>query len=187
MARGTMEWSPMTSARAGKTLVLLGLLGLWLARDADGFLPVLDDANLAFHEAGHVLLGLLGPVARLYGGTVGQLFFPVAVVLSFWVRRHPAGFVLGGAWLCQNLLHLARDVADAGARALPRRGDHGNDWTVLLERWGGLASDARLAGLLRGVALLGLLLLGLWTLWRWGLDRAASRRPARSLPVARLR
>ncbi len=160
----------MTSARAGKTLAVLGLLALWLARDADGYLPVLDDANLAFHHAGHALFGLLGKTARLYGGVVVQLFFPVAVVLSFWARRHPSGFVLGSAWLCQNLLHLAREVGDAQAKVLPRLGGHEHDGAALLERWGMLASDERLASLLRGGAHSGLVALALWTLWRWHLD-----------------
>lgn len=170
MALGTTEWSPMTSARAGKTLAVLGLLALWLARDADGYLTVLDDANLAFHHAGHALFGLLGPTARLYGGTAVQLFFPVVVVLSFWTRRHASGFVLGSAWLCQNVLHIAREVADARAGVLPRLGGHAHDWAAILERWGVLASDEHLASLLRGAAHSGLVVLALWTLWRWQVD-----------------
>lgn len=163
----------MTSARAGKTLAVLGLLALWLASDADGYLPVLDDANLAFHHAGHALFGLLGPTARLYGGTVVQLFFPVAVVLSFWARRYPPGFVFGSAWLCQNLLHVAREVADARARVLPRLNGHAHDWAAILERWELLAMDERLASLLRGAAHSGLVALALWTLWRWQVDSHA--------------
>jgi hypothetical protein len=177
MEFGTEEWSPMTSARAGKTLAVLGLLALWLARNPDGYLTVLDDANLAFHHAGHALFGLLGKTARLYGGPLLQFFFPVVVVLSFWGRRHSSGFVLGSAWLLQNVLHVAREVADAQARVLNRLVGHEHDWAAILERWELLASHERLASMLRGGAYSGLLLLALWTLWRWQLDSAVRARP----------
>lgn len=162
----------MTSARAGKTLAVLGLLALWLATDADGYLTVLDDANGAFHQAGHAVFGLLGKTAGLYGGPAMQLFFPVAVVLSFWVRGHPSGLALGGAWLCENLLNLAREMADARARVLPHLGGHGQDWTEILERWGLLDFDERLAAGVRAGAHLGLVLAALWTVWRWQVDSA---------------
>jgi len=95
------------------------------------------------------------------------------VVLSFWARRHPPGFVFGSAWLCQNLLNVAREVADARARVLPRLGGHTHDWAAILERWELLAMDERLASLLRGAAHSGLLALALWTLWRWQADSRA--------------
>jgi hypothetical protein len=174
----------MTSLRAGKTLAVLALLALWLATDADGYLAVLDDANMAFHQAGHAIFGLLGPAARLYGGPAMQLFFPVMVLLSFWARRHSSGFVLGWAWLCENVLNLAREMADARARVLPHLGSHGQDWTALLERWGLLESDERLAGLVRAGAHFGLVLAALWTLWRWQADSAARRSSALRGPWA---
>ena len=40
---------------------------------------IIDDANLVFHEAGHPILGLLGPTLGLYGGTLGQLAIPAEI------------------------------------------------------------------------------------------------------------
>lgn len=42
-----------------------GLLLLAVWADEDGFIPVLDHANLAFHEAGHVFFG---PASRARNG-----------------------------------------------------------------------------------------------------------------------
>ena len=43
----------------------------------------LDGVNLLFHEAGHVLLGFMGPTVQFLGGTIGQLFFPIACAVHF--------------------------------------------------------------------------------------------------------
>lgn len=59
------------------------------------FIPILDHANLAFHEAGHVFFGFLGSTLGLYGGTLGQLVFPVLDTISTFARlaqvRQPRG------------------------------------------------------------------------------------------------
>ena len=50
------------------------------------FVPVLDHANLAFHEAGHLLFRLLGETASLYGGTLMQFVFPTLTTVRFLHR-----------------------------------------------------------------------------------------------------
>jgi len=117
----------------------------------DGWVPVLDSANLAFHEAGHPLFGLLGERWMVYGGTLMQLAMPAAVVWQFHRTGHVVGKSFATVWLGENLLNIARYMADARAQVLPLvGGDH--DWTEILGRWGLLAADTRLAGLLRLVA-----------------------------------
>ena len=54
-----------------------------------GWVPILDSVNLVFHEAGHPIFGIFGDTLGLYGGTLGQLVFPVAVTVSFWRRGEP--------------------------------------------------------------------------------------------------
>ena len=59
------------------------LFVLWLmvrASTGDRFVPIVDHANLAFHEAGHLLVGLVSDRLSVYGGTFGQLVFPLAFV-----------------------------------------------------------------------------------------------------------
>ena len=53
-----------------------------------GWVPVLDSFNLALHEAGHPLVGLLSERLMVYGGTLFQLAFPLAVAWHFHRRGH---------------------------------------------------------------------------------------------------
>ena len=48
---------------------------------------LLDGVNLLLHEAGHVVFGVAGEFLHFLGGTLGQLFFPIAFVVYFWRRR----------------------------------------------------------------------------------------------------
>jgi hypothetical protein len=85
----------------------------------------LDGVNLAFHEAGHLFLGLAGQTLHFLGGTLGQLFFPVAATLRFRARgEHFSSAVYLG---------------DARAQLLPLVGGHVHDWGWLLPRVGLLA------------------------------------------------
>lgn len=129
---------------------LVALYGAWLVLFYRWHF--VDGANLLFHEAGHVLLAPFGPTLAILGGTLGQLFFPIACTVHF-LRR--ASVVEAGAavvWLGGNLLHVAVYVADARAQVLPRVGGEIHDWHWLLSRWGLLAHDAEVA---RAVHLVG--------------------------------
>ena len=132
-----------------------------------GWVPILDSANLALHEAGHPLVGLFSERLMVYGGTLFQLGFPLAVAWHFHRREHAVGVAAAGVWLGENLLNVARYVADARAQVLPLVGGGEHDWTEILSRWGMLASDVRLAGLLRLAATLVILGACVWLWRRW--------------------
>lgn len=119
---------------------------------AQGWVPLLDSANLAFHEAGHPLVGIVSNRLAVYGGTIFQLAFPVAAAWDFRRRGHAAGVAACGVWLGENLLNVARYMADARAQALPLVGGGDHDWTEIFSRWGLLAADTRVAGLTRFLA-----------------------------------
>lgn len=131
-------------------LVAVALCALWMAVDGDGYLRPLDDANLAFHEAGHIFYGLFGDTASLYGGTLGQLTFPAVAGAVFFVRRDPVGFAVCLTWFGQNLGNIARYAADARAQELPLVGGGDHDWTNILSRWSALDADHQVAGAFRG-------------------------------------
>lgn len=116
------------------------------------WVPILDSANLAFHEAGHPLLGFFSERLAVYGGTLFQLAFPAAAAWHFQRRGHAAGFAAALVWLGENLLNVARYMADARTQILPLVGGGEHDWTEILGRWGLLQADTRLAGLLRFAA-----------------------------------
>lgn len=114
----------------------------------ESWVPLLDSANLALHEAGHPLVGLFSGRLMVYGGTIFQLAFPVAAAWHFRQRRHVVGEAAALVWLGENLLNVARYMGDARAQVLPLVGGGEHDWTEILGRWGMLNWDTRLAGML---------------------------------------
>lgn len=128
----------------------------------EGWVFIVDHANLALHEAGHPIVGLFSHRLAVYGGTLFQLLFPVAVALHFRRRGEALGFAVGLIWLGENLLNVARYMADARSRILPLVGGGEHDWTEIFTRWGVLAADTRIAGL---TAFLGWLLIGATLFW----------------------
>ena len=131
------------------------LLGIhWSSRD--GWIPLLDSANLAFHEAGHPIIGAFSDRLMVYGGTIFQLAFPTVVAIHFARRGEPAGLAMALVWLGENFLNVARYMADARAQELPLVGGGEHDWTEIFLRWGVLAQDAKIASCTRwlGVALM---------------------------------
>lgn len=72
------------------------LLLIWIS--APGFVIFLDHANLMFHEAGHPFFGLFNSRLTPYGGTLGQLVFPLVLVVSFWRQGEVVSFAAGWLW-----------------------------------------------------------------------------------------
>jgi len=165
------EWRPVSTpaylaATAGVILVC------WLANTGQRWVFLLDTANLAFHEAGHPFFGLIfGENITVYGGTLGQLVFPIAAAGSFWWRRETVSFTLCVAWLFENFWNIARYMADARERVLPLVGNGEHDWTEIFLRWGALPSDTSVARFVSVLAWIGILALWAWFTWRWRQDR----------------
>ncbi len=159
------------SALALSATLAAGLALLIAASLGDRWIPIVDHANLAFHEAGHLIVGLLSSRLAVYGGTLGQLVFPVLAAIAFRRRREPVGVALGVLWTCENLLNIATYLADARTLALPLIGgmdpELAHDWREILGRFDLLAWDTRLAGLLRLIAWCGGLGASAWLVWKW--------------------
>ncbi|HNQ03161.1 MAG TPA: hypothetical protein PKH69_00970 [Thiobacillaceae bacterium] len=141
------NWRMPTTAGVAGIAVLAGYIVLARLSSEDGWVPILDSANLALHEAGHPLMGLFSQRLTVYGGTLFQLLFPALVAWHFLRRDEAAGLAVGLVWLGENLLNVARYMADARARVLPLVGGGEHDWTEIFSRWGVLAADTRIAGL----------------------------------------
>ncbi len=136
-----------------------------------GWTPILDSANLAFHEAGHHVYGLFGDTLALYGGVLGQLTFPIVVAVVFFVRREPPGVAVGVLWASQNLFNIARYMADARARELPLVGGTEHDFEHIFTRWGVLARDVRIADHTRTLGWIGIVAALAWLAWRFHRSR----------------
>lgn len=110
----------------------------WLMRAF--WLP--DFVNLAFHEGGHVVFGLLGVrFIMVAGGTLMQLILPGAATLHFLKRGEKISACIALFWLGQNFLGIGHYIADARAQQLDLLAGGVHDWTYLLETTGVLIHD----------------------------------------------
>ncbi len=161
------DGKPATAPGKLLMLVSVAVAIVGIAFGTSGWVPILDSANLAFHEAGHLIFGLLGETLGLYGGTLGQLVFPTIAVVAFWRRDEIAGMALGWIWLFENGLNISRYMADARAQALPLVGGGEHDWFNILSRWHALHADTMIARLVAVLCWAGILGVWAWAFRRW--------------------
>ena len=146
------------------------VLILWLANTGEHWVFLLDNANLAFHEAGHPIFSILGERITVYGGTMGQLAFPLVAAFSFRRQHATASYAFTLLWLGENLFNIARYMADARAQILPLVGNGEHDWTEIFSRWNVLSSDTTLAGLVSFIGWIIIISTGIWLSYRKATD-----------------
>jgi len=139
--------------------------------DDDGFIFIIDHANLLFHEAGHLIFGLFGDTMGLYGGTLGQLVIPIICGVAFWRKESLVSASVVLLWFFENFFNIAVYMADARSQELPLVGGGEHDWTNILSRWGVLQYDTTLATILRVIGWLGLFLTLVWITYLWWQDK----------------
>ena len=124
----------------------IGLYGFARLRNAE-YWDLLDDANLAIHEAGHVFFQPLGDPLVVLGGSLLQVLVPLAFVTYFLVRRDWFAASVVNAWLGASLGNLALYIGDARAQELPLLGGENaiHDWWYLLIEWDLLPQDLVIA------------------------------------------
>ncbi len=164
-------WEPVESHHLiGVGLFTAIVLALLLGGDP-GWTPILDSANLAFHEAGHMVYGIFGETLGLYGGVLGQLTFPVVVMIVFFFRREAQSVVVGAIWAAQNLFNIARYMADARAGELPLVGGGEHDFLHIFTRWGVLHRDLSIASNTRMIGWIVIIAALAWLAWRYRCTR----------------
>jgi hypothetical protein len=137
----------------GLLMYTIGLLGG--IRDDMGSL--LHLVNLPFHEAGHVIFGLLGNQFLMsLGGMLGQLLMPMVCAGVFLLQQRDV-FAAAVAlwWFSENFVDLAPYIRDASIGELPllggNTGQHApygfHDFAYLLTETGLIAFDQRIANL----------------------------------------
>lgn len=112
----------------------------------------LDGVNLALHEGGHLVFAAFGQTLQVLGGTIGQLFFPIACLASFAHRKQVFEAAVCGIWAAESLMYTAQYLGDARAQALPLVGGHIHDWNHLLSQAGLLGWSESLGTALHVVA-----------------------------------
>jgi hypothetical protein len=103
----------------------------------------IQNVNLLFHEAGHVILMAFGNIPMLLGGTIMELLVPSVASAYFVRRREYFSATFGFWWLHSAILSVSIYISDAQERALPLiTGDvNTHDWFQLLSGWGLLRYD----------------------------------------------
>src|SRR5207247_10010850 len=83
------EWNTV-SKRELIACAVFYVFTFWMYRPSGT--PYLDAVHLVTHEAGHPLFGYLGKyVLTIAGGTILELFVPLALTLTFAYRGHTTG------------------------------------------------------------------------------------------------
>ncbi len=146
----------------------------FLVWDAAGHLKDPDAggifAGITFgvHEFGHLLFAFMGEFMTAAGGSINQLLIPIGAGALMLYYRDFFGIAVAGTWLSSSMLDLARYIGDARAQELDLVGfgeDPQHDWAYLLSQFDALAWDTRIAGMVRGLAvlvLLGSMGFGVW-------------------------
>ncbi len=158
----------MTPSAKIALILILAAYGFIILGDPSHF-RLLDNVDLAIHEAGHVLFGPFGEFIGFLGGTLMQLIVPVTFFGYFLYRgdRYAAAVLLW--WLAQNLWNISVYVKDARSLELPLVGGGEHDWAFILGELGLLRHDQAIGNALyaAGVVLYGVSI-------TWGFIKARS-------------
>jgi hypothetical protein len=164
------DWQNASGAGVAATAAFAFFIA-WSANSGSHWVIPLDNANLAFHEFGHPFFGGFAERLAVYGGTLGQLMFPLIAALAFWVRREAVSCAVCAIWFSENLFNIARYMADARAHQLPLVGGLNpelyHDWTEIFVRRGVLRHDLRIAAFFTFCGWIGILGAVGWLAWIW--------------------
>ena len=143
----------------GRVLLYLFLIG-WGLRflagnpNADVVLKsFMHMVNLPIHEAGHIIFSPLGWFMGVLGGTLLQIIFPLAFVITFLTKyRNEFGSAVTLWWLAQNFMDISPYIDDARAQKLlllggvtGRDAPGYHDWNNILSHLGWLQHDHLIA------------------------------------------
>ena len=133
--------------------VMLIFSGLDISNGTD---RVIHLPNLIFHEAGHVIFGLLGQLIGSLGGTLAQLIIPVLGFYQFLIKQRDIfSATIMFWWFGENFIDIAPYVNDARAGVMPLLGGNTgqsaaygfHDWEYLLTETGLINYDNAIAWL----------------------------------------
>ncbi len=94
----------------------------------------IDNVNLIFHEAGHIVFIMFGDLIRTLGGGLMQIIIPSVFSFYFFKNKNNFSASLLLFWLGQNLLNISVYAGDAINMDLPLLGGDNvyHDWNHLL-------------------------------------------------------
>ncbi|MET0355672.1 MAG: hypothetical protein ABW044_02785 [Cellvibrio sp.] len=109
----------------------------------------LHNANLAFHEFGHIFFSPFGHFMTILGGSLFQILMPLGLMGVFMIKQRDNFAASITLWWCgQNFIDVAPYIDDAKYRALPLVGGGGeesHDWGNLLTMMNALESTHKIS------------------------------------------
>lgn len=136
-------------------LVPLAAYAVARLRDPDWW-DILDDLDLAVHEAGHLVFAPFGDQLQALGGSLFQLLVPAVFVAHFFRTGQRYAGAVTLAWVAVNLVNVGRYAADARAQLLPLLGGENaiHDWWFVLINWELLQYDVAIGRAFHAAAML---------------------------------
>lgn len=124
--------------------------------------------DLVFHEAGHVIFGMLGETMGLLGGTLMQALVPLVLFGYFTIHRKDLAQAVMFWWFGENLVDISIYMADAAARQLPLLGGSAviHDWFYIFSKFGIIAYHDSIARYTLGLGVLCMAVAIIWLIYR---------------------
>ena len=148
--------TPVTGARtiARGIFLLVGAVYALIRLTDPTWWDLLDDVNLAVHEAGHVLFSLFGDIPGVLGGSLFQVMIPAIFAGYFFRSGQRFSGAMTLAWVAQSMVNVAVYIRDARAQDLPLLGGENSihDWWYLLINWDLLRYDLQIGGFVHFLA-----------------------------------
>jgi cyclophilin family peptidyl-prolyl cis-trans isomerase/HEAT repeat protein len=151
----------MTPAAKIGLIVILAVYGFITFNDPSRY-RLLDNVDLAIHEAGHIFFAPFGEFIGYLGGTLLQLIVPLTFFGYFLYHRNRYAAAVLLWWVGQNLWNISVYIRDARSLELPLVGGGEHDWAYLLGELGLLHRDQSIG---QTVFLIGVLLYAISIVW----------------------
>ena len=158
--------------------VLFYVIVLIGAASGGGVARWFDLVFVPIHEGGHLFFGWFGSKwLMIAGGTLLQLFVPLALAVYFASRREIPGTAFCAFFFFEQFLPIATYMADARTQSLtyvtvgdPDLAEH--DWFYLFSQAGVLDHDTQIAAVVRFLGWMGMLAVVAWIVWlAWSGER----------------
>ncbi|UCD25743.1 MAG: HEAT repeat domain-containing protein [Gemmatimonadota bacterium] len=151
----------MTSAAKIGLIVVLAVYGFITFNDPSHY-RLLDNVDLAIHEAGHIFFAPFGEFVASLGGTLFQLIVPLTFFGYFARQRNWYAAAVLLWWVGQNLWNVSVYIKDARSLELPLVGGGEHDWAYMLGELGLLHRDQEIGQI---VFLIGVLFYAISIMW----------------------
>ena len=153
--------SRMTPAARIGLIIILAVYGFITFNDPSRY-RLLDNVDLAIHEAGHIFFAPFGEFIGYLGGTLLQLIVPLTFFGYFLYHRNRYAAAVLLWWVGQSMWNISVYIKDARSRELPLVGGGEHDWAYLLGELGLLHRDQSIG---QTVFLFGVLLYVISIMW----------------------